>query len=254
MKIKEHFSDLASKYKSLRITDSEPIYYIEKFLSRMKDLKIADIGCGDGRYDELFLEYLDNIETLYCVDSNIDMLNNLDKSFSEKGILKYEIINSFAEDLPFKENYLDAIVTFNAIHHFDLYKFLDNAKKVLKKNGYIFLYSRTREQNKKNIWGQYFPKFNEKETRLYDFSDITDCVNRVKGLSIALTKEFKYKRLSNLEKLVFLAENRHYSTFVLYSPEEFKESLKIFKKNIKENFKSNVDWYDFNILVVARKD
>jgi hypothetical protein len=39
----------------------------------------------------------------------------------------------------------------------------------------------------------------------------------------------------------------------LYSADDFKESLKIFKNNIKKNFKSKIDWYDFNILLVLRK-
>jgi len=253
VKIGEHFSDLAPRYKSLRTTDHEPICYIGKILSHINDLKIADIGCGDGRYDELLLKYLDNIKTLYCVDNNADMLKSLNKSFLEKGILKYEIINSSAEKLPFKESCLDVIVSFNAIHHFDLSKFLDSAKNVLKKNGYIFLYSRTKEQNKRNIWGKYFPRFNEKEIRIYSLQDIINCVDGVEGLFIESLKEFKYKRASTLERLVFLAENRHYSTFLLYSPEEFKESLRLFKDNIGEKFKSKVNWYDFNIMAILRK-
>jgi len=155
--------------------------------------------------------------------------------------------------MPFEKNSLNTIVSFNALHHFDVVRFLKSADKVLKKGGYIFLYSRTKEQNKKNIWGRYFPKFNEKEIRLFSSVDIGNIANDIKGIKVQEIREFKYKRCSNLKRLIFLATNRHYSTFNMYSEKEFKESLEIFKKQIKSNFGSEVKWYDFNTLVVLKK-
>ena len=45
-----------------------------------------------------------------------------------------------------------------------LIKFIHKAVEVIKKDGLIFIYTRTRSQNACNIWGQYFPFFCEKET------------------------------------------------------------------------------------------
>ncbi len=81
MKIGEHFSDVASIYKNIRTTDIEPVLYIGKILSNIQNLKIADVGCGDGRYDELFLKHLSNIEILYCIYTNEYMLNSLKNFF-----------------------------------------------------------------------------------------------------------------------------------------------------------------------------
>lgn len=196
---------------------------------------------------------MDNIECLFCVDINKDMLKNLEKWFLENNVNRYKTIIARAADLPFDSNYLNVIVSFNSIHHFDLCEFLVSAKKSLKPGGYIFLYTRTKEQNKQIIWGKYFPKFNEKETRLYNLQDIVNCATKVGGLNLLSIKEFKYKRLSTLERLVYLAENHHYSTFILYSQKDFNDSLETFKKNIKKNFNSKVRWEDMNTLIVLTK-
>jgi ubiquinone/menaquinone biosynthesis C-methylase UbiE len=253
MDTKKHFNNLSPIYKTLRTTDEKPVKYISKQLANIPNLKMADIGCGDGRYDELLIKRLSNLEILYCVDTNKKMLQSLESYFLGKNISRYKIVNSTAENMPFEKNSLNTIVSFNALHHFDVVRFLKSADKVLKKGGYIFLYSRTKEQNKKNIWGRYFPKFNEKEIRLFSSVDIGNIANDIKGIKVQEIREFKYKRCSNLKRLIFLATNRHYSTFNMYSEKEFKESLEIFKKQIKSNFGSEVKWYDFNTLVVLKK-
>ena len=50
--------------------------------------------------------------------------------------------------------------------------FLQEASKTLKDGGYVFVYTRLKSQNARNIWGCFFPKFTEKEKRLYDLSNV----------------------------------------------------------------------------------
>jgi len=50
-----HFSRLASSYRQVRTTDVEPIPFIGETLKGLPEVKAADVGCGDGRYDILIL-------------------------------------------------------------------------------------------------------------------------------------------------------------------------------------------------------
>ena len=149
---------------------------------------------------------------------------------------------------------MDCIFTFNAIHHFDLVKFLVSTAKAIKKTGFIFIYTRLRSQNAKNIWGRYFPLFLEKEDRLYELGEMETMINSASSLTIESIKNFKYKRRATLTQLVNKVKERHYSTFSLYRKEELEDSLKKFQRNIINNFSdpAQVKWFDENILLVLR--
>jgi SAM-dependent methyltransferase len=157
--------------------------------------------------------------------------------------------------MPFPDNTLDCMFTFNAIHHFDLPEFLKESSRVLKSGGYLFAYTRLREQNERNIWGLYFPKFNEKETRLYSLDELKKSMEIAGNLVIESIVFFAYNRLAALEQLLFRARSHHYSTFCLYTPEELKEALEGFSMNIEKEFKDTqqVRWFDENVLFIIKK-
>jgi len=48
-KIEKHFSEIASVYREVRITDPKPIQFISNRLKDLKPIRAADIGCGAGR-------------------------------------------------------------------------------------------------------------------------------------------------------------------------------------------------------------
>ena len=97
-------------------------------------------------------------------------------------VQNFEISKGPANDLRIGSNSLDFIVTFNAMHHFDLIGFLSEAARTLKDNRYLFVYTRFRSQNKRNIWGRLFPKFHEKETRLYELKEFKTVLLQEKSL------------------------------------------------------------------------
>ena len=140
--------------------------------------------------------------------------------------------------LPLADNSLDAVFTFNAIHHFNFSHFLEEVSRVLRNNGYLFIYSRLRSQNKRNIWGKFFPKFHEKEKRLYELSELKEMVCKIPSLRIKSVEYFKYKRMATLEWLTTQAKHHHYSTFYLYNEIEFEEVLQKFQENITHHFEN----------------
>jgi len=248
-----HFSEIASKYRSLRTTDLEPILHIKNQLNGKSGIRMADVGCGDGRYSLELLRCLDNCY-LHCIDSNEDMLKHLKDYLTEQNTMNFCVRPGDANKLPLENDSMDCIVTFNAIHHFDIQKFLGEVVGCLKDNGRLFIYTRLRNQNSRNIWGQHFPLFSDMENRLYELYELKNHLQE-SDMMIHSTKVFGHHRTSSLDNLIEKARNKHYSTFALYSEDTFEESLQAFQQNIRNNFDNleEIKWYDENILLEIRK-
>ena len=250
----DHFSAIASKYRNVRTFDAKPILHIKNILKEKPKISMADIGCGDGRYSLELLKCLGDKCYLHCIDSNEKMLTYLENYLIEQNATNFCVRPGNADKLPLENDSMDCIVSFNAIHHFDIQRFLAEALGCLKNDGHLFIYTRLRNQNSRNIWGQYFPLFTEMENRLYELDELEKHIQNA-DMSIHSTKVFGYSRTSSLDRLVHQAQNNHYSTFTLYDKETFDESLEAFQQNIKKNFDDlgQIKWYDENILLEIRK-
>lgn len=248
-----HFSKVASNYRQLRTTDVEPIVLIGKTLKGLPKVWAADIGCGAGRYDLLLFQYINNLH-LTCIDINDSMLRQVADYLTSHKITNFKTIKADAEVIPLKNNSMDCILNFNAIHHFDFVKFIEKSEKIIKKDGRIFIYTRLRSQNAKSVWGKHFPMFSKKETRLYELYEIEQWVKSIDSIILEVAKPFKYKRVSSLEQLVEKVKARNYSTFSLYKDDELDEALYTFQENIREQFLSinNIEWFDENILLILK--
>ena len=201
--IQHHFSRLAPDYRGLRITDLEPILSIKTRLRGFPSRIIAaDIGCGDGRYDLELFHYLGERLFLYCVDSNRQMLNEVDGYLSRHGIRDFKIKQSLDRQLPFEDASLDCLFTFNAIHHFTLPRFLKETERVVKDEGRLLIYTRLRSQNRRSIWGRHFPLFHQMETRLYELWELEDILRTAKNLELEETEYFGYEREASLNRLI----------------------------------------------------
>ena len=183
------------------------------------------------------------------------MLDSLLENLTKNGITYFTKICANAEDIPFPDDFFDCVLTFNAIHHFNLREFLRESTRILKIGGYILIYTRLRDQNSRNIWGRYFPMFHHKENRLYTLSKLVRTIETMPNLHLKTVEYYKYGRRSTLKALLELARDHHYSTFSLYSSQEFEEATKEFSSNIKIKFQDDkkVHWFDENILLVINK-
>jgi len=249
----DHFTRLASFYSQFRTFDHEAINYITKKLAPMSNIAAADIGCGDGRYSIKLIEKLRNRLSLTCVDNNYEMLQQISKISSNFKNLQTK--QAFAEKLPFDDNSLDCIFSFNAIHHFKINEFAKECNRILKNNGLLFIYTRLKDQNESNIWGKFFPDFSKKENRLFDIQSLAKRISNQTSLNLKSSESFQHNRSSDIRTLVSKAEKKHYSTFSLYTVSEFEKSLGKFIQNIHQNFSNpeNIQWVDENIMSVFKK-
>ncbi len=250
-----HFSGIAGDYRDLRKTDSEPIDLIANKLQKLPHIDAADIGCGAGRYDLLLFRYLGEKLSLTCLDANAEMLKSLNSYLKRHSIYNFESMCSMAEDLPFPDKALDCVCTFNAVHHFNLRNFLDESARIIKDEGYLFIYTRLREQNKRNIWGQYFPRFHRKENRLYTMDTMKQMIEATSNLELESIVSFTYNRMSDIDQLLTRARSHHYSTFSLYQPDELARAIDKFTSKISNSFENvqQIRWFDENVLFVVRK-
>ena len=249
-----HFSNVATKYRSVRTLDTKPILHIKDKLKEKSKISMADIGCGDGRYSLEFLKCFDDSFYIHCVDYNEKMLESLESYLVEQNTTNFCVRQGNANRLPLETNSMDCIVTFNAIHHFDVPKFLSESLRSLKDDGQLFIYTRLKNQNSRSIWGEHFPLFTEMEDRLYELDELEQYIQNA-DMKIHSTRVFGHSRTSSLDRLVHQAKNKHYSTFDLYDKETFDESLEIFQQNIKKNFDDleQIKWHDENILIEIKK-
>lgn len=251
----EHFSDVAALYNGLRTTDLEPIMFMKDMLNgNNNNLAAADIGCGAGRYSLQFLQHLD-ISHLACIDINELMLKQVSNILGAAGVTNFSTIKSGAEHVPLRDNSIDCVFTFNAIHHFDFVAFMQESARIVRDGGSIIIYTRLRSQNAENIWGKHFPLFLAKENRLYEMDELERMIKPIQALNIQCRKQFRYLRTASLDQLVNLAKNSHYSTFSLYEKKEFTSALEGFKKNVSRHFSNPecIQWFDeYTMLIVGR--
>ena len=249
----EHFSQVSDVYNEIRTTDIEPIDYIREHLGTQSRIIGAEVGAGGGRYSHLLLRDVSNLQ-LTLTDLNESMLEQAGHFLRDQGTRNFELLKANSASLPLATGSLDCLMTFNAVHHFDLTSFLEEAGRALKNGGQLFIYTRLPSQNACNIWGRYFPDFARMETRLYGLDQLTHSMRRVPSLEMDSMRFFRYPRRSSLQRLLEQARNGHYSTFSLYGTEHFERSILRFEANLREAFPNEGDirWVDENIMLVAR--
>ncbi len=245
-----HFARVAEVYRAVRTTDPEPVLYIRDALADRASVRAADIGCGDGRYDRLLFDCIPNLH-LVCVDSSAPMLERLSDCLAEARIGNFVTQLSGVDDVALEDDSLDAILTFNAVHHFNVPAFLAKARRALGDDGRLFIYTRTPEQNAGTLWGRFFPRFNEKESRLHSIESMEAWVAETPGLEMVEARVFRYARTASLERLFEQMRGRHYSTFSLYDEREFEEACHGFGERIRRAFDDleAIRWHDENIML-----
>lgn len=252
--MRDHFSSVAESYNDIRTTDLEPVTFVRDVLGQRQSVRAADIGCGGGRYSLLLFQHLPGLH-LTCNDMNESMLAGTAAYLAEHGVESFRTVNADIAHLQLPAGTLDAVLTFNAIHHFDPHLFLIRAGSALTAGGYVFIYTRLQGQNRRNIWGQWFPGFAETETRLHRLSDVERWGEAAGSLSLDSIKFFRYPRSASVSELLYQAHSKHYSTFSLYSAADLERATAEFERNIRARFPDpdRVEWSDENVMIVFRK-
>jgi ubiquinone/menaquinone biosynthesis C-methylase UbiE len=232
--------------------NSEPISVIINKLNPLDSIEAVDVGCGAARYDMLLYRYFGDKLKLACLDANEDTLKNLTTYFDRHGVRNYSVKTSTTEAMPFPDDGLDCIFTFNAVHHFNLLRFFRESARVMKNDGYLFIFTKLYELNGKDKWGIYFPRYDEKETRWYTLEEMKQAIEAAGSLSVESIAFFAHNRMAALEQLMTGAS----SQISAYTQEDMTEALKGFSIDLTSVFgdmrqESN---FDENLLFIIKKE
>jgi SAM-dependent methyltransferase len=257
-----HFRTIAPRYRELRELDVLAVRRVAVELVSLcgssRRISVLDVGAGTGRYAEAVLHNLSERISLHYHGVAYDavpemLLNGTGHRALETGSLDHAV--GLAEFLPFAPQSFDAVLSFNAVHHFDLGSFLAEATRVLRPDGRLIVYTRTPEQNQRTIWGQFFPHFTERETRLFDESALRAALEAMSEFELVELREKPWRMHTSLSRLLDHARSGGYSTFRFYSPDEFKEALGVFEAKVRARFDdpSSIAATNDHLLVMATR-
>lgn len=251
--MENYYKELAERYRTLRNTDREPVDFVCGILPPDGKITAADMGCGAGRYARLFFDKLGERLFLHCFDTNEYMLDQLKSYLPGEGVSNFSAKVVDARDVPLGDRSVDAVFCFNSVHHIGMFGFLREASRILKPGGAAFVYTRSREQNDRTVWGRHFPLFRRKESRLYEPEEFRFKTDRFPEFEIETVKTFIYDRVHTRGELEEKVAARAYSPFLFYGPEEFARAFDVFRENLKRNFGDTVEWEDGKMMYVLRK-
>lgn len=131
---KDVYDQIAEKYASVRDEAwSEMDFLFGKFLKTGD--KVLDIGCGNGRFYDSFIK---NNVFYTGIDNSENLINIAKKNHSEGEFLLASALN-----LPFNDEEFDAVYAIAVLHHIPSeelrHLFMEEARRVLKKGGYLIL-------------------------------------------------------------------------------------------------------------------
>ncbi len=238
-----HFRTIGPRYRELRELDGVAVRRVSLELEQISKAlgcpRILDVGAGTGRYTEAVVQ--DRAERIgiryrgVAYDAIPEMLHG-GPAQQPKDTQSMDRAIGFAEFLPFAAQSFSAVLSFNALHHFDLWAFLAEAARVLQPEGRLILYTRTPEQNQRTIWGKFFPLFAERETRLYTESTLSVMLDATADFESIEVCQMRWTIRTSLSRLLEQARSGGYSTFRFYSEDEFEEALSAFENRVRATF------------------
>ncbi len=258
----QHFAEVSARYRSLRELDLGAVCVISGLLARAADggrpLRLLDVGTGAGRYLEAVGEFLTEALAGGVLPIGLDLTPAMLKQARIKnghaGLCAQHVVST-VEMLPFPSASCDAITCFNAVHHFDLPRFMREVSRVLTPSGQLVLYTRTPEQNRRTIWGRYFPEFATRETRLLRVEDLRAELEATGAFVSVRAQMAPWEVETSLSRLVEQATHYHYSTFRLYSDDALRAAVETFQHRVRQAFRdvTRITYDNDHVLVIAQR-
>lgn len=107
---------------------------------------ILEVGFGDGYGANFLADYANYVRAADVLERNVTLASN---KYRKQNL---EFIKSDALSLDFPEGIFDAVISFQVIEHIEgafITKYLTGIKRVLKKDGFVFISTLNLDMNKK---------------------------------------------------------------------------------------------------------
>ena len=178
----DKFTDKATIYRKYRPKyPLEIIGYLIASVNLQKDSTIADIGCGTGILTKELVDY--GFKTI-GIEPNKSMYNEAKKYLQNYNC---QLINASAEDTTLKDNSVDLITVAQALHWFNLDKFIEEYRRILKNNGQVAIIYNCMDKSHEmierylNVRSLFCPDYNKVTKVLLDNNTYTKMFGDVSG-------------------------------------------------------------------------
>ena len=257
-----HFEQVSAQYRTLRELDLGAVDVISDVVARAaspgRPLRLLDVATGSGRYLDAVSHCVASTSAMDVVpiglDLNAAMLTQARIRNGRAGLRAQHLVGS-VEMLPFHTSSCDAITCFNAVHHLDLARFIREACRVLTPSGPLVIYTRTLEQNRRTIWGRYFPEFTARETRLPRVADLRAALKATGAFASVRTQTLTWSITTSLSRLIEQVTQYHYSTFRMYSDDALHTAIDTFRQHVRQAFAdvTHITYDNDHMLVMAQR-
>ncbi|MFQ5888653.1 MAG: class I SAM-dependent methyltransferase [Gemmatimonadota bacterium] len=231
-----HFRRVSRRYDALRTFHGSVVERTVEALEPLRrPITLVDVGVGTGRYLLPIFRRLEEEAPGSVRAVGVDAESAMLERFVGRAGAASRLTALVADGhrLPLPDGVVGALLRFNAIHHLELRSFLAEAARVLLRGGRLLLYTRTPEQNRRTIWGRYFPLFADRERRLHSAERIQQLLERAGRFQLLELASVRHVERTSPQRLQEQARLRHYSTFELYTSEEFRHALELFRHRLE---------------------
>jgi ubiquinone/menaquinone biosynthesis C-methylase UbiE len=245
----QYFDTISTQYDKVRGHEilGEVLERVAE-LAQPRDL-VVDVATGTGLFSVPLAAAGHHVLGL---DANPSMLRVAQKKARLQGV-PFRAIQCRAERLPLAHHSVSVMLSTNAIHHFDLRSHFRQVQRALQPGGHYLIFTRFQSQNRRSIWGELFPDFAQKETRLYTPQDFERLDRDFESLSLERLDVLSFTKPFDPHRILNTATQRKYSTFAMYSEREFQSALSVFKQRIAE-YEANQYRAEIGCLVFRHVD
>lgn len=159
------WNKIFKQYGKVFAKTQEDLPKIVKIFKKHNIKKVLDLGCGSGRHTVYLAKKHFQVYGIDIAKQGIKITKEWLKKEKLRANLK---IGSIYKKLPYQDNFFDAIISTNTIHHAkikDIRKVIKEIERVLRPKGLIFITVRKRKFKK--FWPKYtiIEKYGKQKTR-----------------------------------------------------------------------------------------
>lgn len=150
MKLKQ-WDEIYKRYGKFFVNPQEGMERIVGVFKEHNVKKVLDLGCGSGRHLIFLAERGFEVYGIDLAETGIKIAKDW---LDEKDLHAELKIGSVYEELPYEDDFFDAVVSIRVLHHArigDIRKAIKEIQRVLKSRGLIFITVRKRTPKKRRL-------------------------------------------------------------------------------------------------------